>query len=227
MSGSDLADFPRPSVAVDVSLLTVVEGEVRMVLLRRSGRTSHGEWALPGSFLREGERLDEAVGRTLWEKCGMRGFAPTQLKVMDDPNRDDRGWVLSVAHLAVVNPSVLLGLSDSGDVRPVALRPSVQSGRRGSVLRLPDGQRRLPFDHEDIARLAIDELRSRHDERPDPFGLLPAKFTILQLRQLHEAVAGGALQKDTFRRAMLPYLEQLDETEEGVMGRPARLFRKG
>lgn len=69
-------------------------------------------------------------------------------------------------------------------------------------------------------------MRDRYADRPDPAGLLGGSFTILRLRQLHEAVAGTALQKDTFRRNMLPHLEPLDELEDGVVGRPARLFRR-
>ena len=105
-----LNDFPRPSVAVDVAVCTVVDGRLCMILWRRTGRTAGHKWALPGSFVREREQLADAVARTLGDKCGIVGLAPTQLAVMDDPNRDNRGWVLSVAHLDVVDAAALGGL---------------------------------------------------------------------------------------------------------------------
>src|SRR5690606_36560232 len=114
---ADLTAFPRPSVAVDVAVLTVADGRLSVVICRRTGRTATGQWALPGSFVRERERLDDAVARTLWDKCRIRGLAPTQLAVMDDPERDDRGWVLSVAHLDVVRASALPDRGPAGDVR--------------------------------------------------------------------------------------------------------------
>lgn len=222
---TDLTDFPRPSLAVDVAVCTVAEGRLAMLLWRRTGATAHREWALPGSFVRERERLDHAVERTLRDKCGVVGLAPTQLRVMDDPGRDDRGWVLSVAHLDVVAADALASgvLEGRVQVAPVSQRPA---GRRRSVLDLPDRQRRLPFDHEEIARYAIDELRTRNLERPDPAGLLGPRFTMLRLRRLHEAIAGTAIQKDTFRRTMAPHLEETDDVEHGVVGRPARVFRR-
>jgi 8-oxo-dGTP diphosphatase len=222
---ADLTGFPRPSVAVDVAVCTVIDDALSMLLWRRTGSTATGEWALPGSFVRERERLDDAVARTLRDKCGVVGLAPTQLRVMDDPARDDRGWVLSVAHLDVVAPDALGANAAEGDVRIVRVHPG-EPKRGRSLLELPDRQRRLPFDHEAIASVAIEELRHRYLHRPDPAGLLDARFTMLQLRRLHEAIAGEPLQKDTFRRAMAPHLEETDEVEQGVVGRPPRLFSR-
>ncbi len=228
---TDLADFPRPSVAVDVAVFAVVDGRLAAVLWRRTGRTETGTWALPGSFVRERERLDAAVQRTLADKCGIEGLAPTQLRVMDDPDRDARGWVLSVAHLDVVRAGQVATHPDPGEVCLAPVRGRAVPSERavsaaGSVLELPGGQLRLPFDHESIVVAALAELRGRYAERPDPYRLVDDGFTILDLRRLHEAIAGHPLQKDTFRRAMLPRLEALDVVSRGTVGRPARLYRR-
>ena len=97
-TGRSLADYPRPSVAVDTALLTLDPEQGLVVLQVR--RNDEPGWALPGTFLHEGERLADAVKRSLRDKAGVRGLHPRQLHVFDDPNRDDRGWVLSVAHVA-------------------------------------------------------------------------------------------------------------------------------
>jgi hypothetical protein len=47
-----------------------------------------------------------------------------------------------------------------------------------------------------------------------------------RLRHLHEAVAGTRLGPDSFRRRMLPCLEETGRTAEGVVGRPAALFTR-
>ena len=154
----------------------------------------------------------------------MEGLRPTQLAVLDDPNRDDRGWVLSVAHLDTVPVGRAVELLQRTDVRWLPVHHGA-SGRR-SVLELPDRQRRLPFDHEEIVRHAVDRLRRDYEERPDPHGLLDEPFTVLQLRRLHEAVLGEPLQKDTFRRAVLPGLVRTASVESGSVGRPARRYRR-
>jgi ADP-ribose pyrophosphatase YjhB (NUDIX family) len=220
---------------VDVAVLTVVPAPevadtaltLALLLWRRRGPTETGMWSLPGSFLRERERLADAVTRTLRDKCGVEGLYPRQLAVLDDPGRDDRGWVLSVAHIDTVRPDALPDLASGGDVQLAKIRtPStVGRGRPGSLLALPDGQRRLPFDHETIARLAADELRRRYRERPDPARFLPQPFTLLQLRRVHEAVLGHPLQKDTFRRKVGPFLRSMGAVARGDVGRPALLYR--
>lgn len=219
-----LDDFPRPSVTVDVAVCTVVDDRLCVVVWRRTGNTEPGRWALPGSFVQERERLDHAVARTLADKCGIVGLAPTQLRVMDEPRRDDRGWVLSVAHLDVVAPEAILQRTEDASVRlaPVRADPADDSG---PPLDLPGRQRRLPFDHDEIVALAVATLRGRYAALPDPAGLAGERFTMRRLRRLHEAIAGRALQKDTFRREMLPYLVETAEIERGNVGRPAVLFR--
>jgi 8-oxo-dGTP diphosphatase len=208
-SGRTLADYPRPSVAVDTALLTVLPGEDHLSALevRRPEPTG---WALPGTFLHEGERLIDAVRRSLREKAGVEGMSPQQLHVFDDPKRDSRGWVVSVAHVDVVRADKLEQRLP-GETRLV---PVNQPGR-------------LPYGHEQIIRRAVADVRNRYAIAPDPDRLLDEPFTILELRKLHESVAGRTLQRDTFRRLMEPQLAGSGQTTSGTRGRPAELFRHG
>lgn len=57
--------------------------------------------ALPGVLLREGERLAAAAHRAVISKVGFDVSALGQLTVFDQPNRDPRGYSLSVAMWAV------------------------------------------------------------------------------------------------------------------------------
>lgn len=90
----------------------------------------------------------------------------------------------------------------------------------------PNRQRGLPFDHDLIFAHAVERFRADHLESPDPYGLLEEPFTVLELRRLHEAIAGEELQTDTFRRAMLQRLVATKSVETGTVGRPARRYRR-
>ncbi|MGV0838464.1 NUDIX hydrolase [Mycolicibacterium thermoresistibile] len=206
-SGRTLADYPRPSVAVDTAVLTLDDAHGLVVLQVR--RASGRGWALPGTFLHPGERLADAVDRSLRVKANVVGLHPRQLHVFDDPDRDDRGWVLSVAHVDVVQPSRL----ESRIPATTRLMPVGAPGR-------------LPYDHADIVARAVDYLRVRYADRPDPDGLLGEQFTIRELRMAHEQVAGHALQRDWFRRTMEPQLVATGTMASGGRGRPAELFRR-
>ena len=210
-SGRTLTDYPRPSVAVDTALLTLLprpdDGPVLAVLevRRQNGRG----WGLPGTFLHPGERLIDAVKRALRDKAGVDGLQPRQLHVFDDPARDDRGWVLSVAHLDVV----ALARLDGRLRRDTRIVPADRPGR-------------LPYGHEHIVDLAVGRLRERYREAPDPDRLLGEEFTLRELRLVHEAIAGHRLQRDNFRRSVEPLLTGTGMLVSRGPGRPAELFTR-
>lgn len=211
-----LTDYPRPSVAVDTAVLTVQPlsdggSQLAVLQVRRTGGHQHGMWALPGTFLHQGEHLIDAVHRSLRDKAGIDGVAPTQLHVFDDPARDERGWVLSVAHLdALPHTHLVDALSARDDIR---LTPVSDPGP-------------LPYDHTHILERGVTHLRDRYNAKPDPDHFLSPTFTLRDLRLTHEAVAGRALQRDTFRRTMTDHLTPTGTPTTGARGRPAELFRR-
>ena len=203
--------FPRAIVAVDTALLTV--DPTRGLLVAEMERADTGKWALPGTFLREHETLAEAVERSLDTKLGIRGIRPIQLFVFDDPDRDDRDWVLSVAHVAVVRLDRLKSLG-SGSAKETRLVPVDRPGE-------------LAWDHPNIVKRAKDYVRSRYENMADPDNLLDHTFTLRQLRDVHEAVAGDDLGRDRFRRKMAHHIIETDELSySGSRGRPAEVFRR-
>jgi len=202
-AGKALTGYPRPSVAVDTAVLTVLDGELNVVIVD-SGASDRSR--LPGTFLHEGEVLADAVRRSLATKAGVTGLEPVQLHVFDSPGRDDRGWVLSVAHLAAVPASAL-----------------------GKATTVPvDSVGPLDFDHAAILAFATARLRADYTTAPDPWHLLGDEpFTLLELERLHRAVdPDGTPLRDTFRRAMEPLLTEVGGVREGTVGKPARLFTR-
>lgn len=204
--GRTLADYDRPSVAVDVAVLTYGADAIRVLVARHE---TLGGQALPGTFLHSGERLADAAARALREKVGLTGTSFRQLTMFDDPHRDDRGWVISMAHAAAL---------------PARALPA------GALLvEVVDGEvtEDLLFDHADMVRLAVGDLRARCLRRVDPDGLLGERFTMVELNDLYRAVFGlRRLQKDSFRRHVIAALEPTDELVTTGAGRPAHLFRR-
>ncbi|MGO3892693.1 NUDIX hydrolase [Brevibacterium aurantiacum] len=215
---TQLTQFPRPSVAVDTAVLCPVPRRGLHVLLTHSGA---GAWQLPGSILRPQERLAEAVARCLREKARLVDRAPVQLHVFDQPDRDDRGWVISVAHLDVLSTRDV----GFGDASTPETEPDPQDARRRKLAPV-HSVRELSAEHQEIVRVAVHRLRALHERTPDPFGLLPEEFSLRQLRELHEMVSGENLQADTFRRTMLPLLAPTGHAVSQGRGRPAQTFTR-
>ena len=216
--------YPAPHLAVDVAVMTVSpEGPLSVLLVRRSGDRD-GMWALPGRFVRERERLAQSVAITLEEKVGLspaslRGLAPRQLHLFDDPDRDDRGWVMSAAHLLTL-PYERVAVALQSE--------AVMLARIDGVRAIVPGQRRLPYGQDAIVEFAVEEMRLLYSTQPDPEGLIAeSEFTLAQLRDVHTAVLEADWQIDTFRRHMIPQLVDTGRRSEGGVGRPAALYRRG
>jgi 8-oxo-dGTP diphosphatase len=93
--------------------------------------------------------LEEAARRELWEETGAELANLRQLHTFGDPGRDPRGWVISVAYLAVLEEAEeedwnLAADSDAGAVGWFDL----------------DDLPPLAFDHSDILDCARKALGS-------------------------------------------------------------------
>jgi len=85
----------------------------------------------------------------------------------------------------------------------------------------------MALDHRRILATGIARLRTKIKYRPVFFELMPDSFTLFQLQQTVEALAGRRLHKQNFRR--LIDAQALVEETGGMSletgGRPAKLFR--
>ena len=226
----ELERYPRPSLAVDIVALTVEAGELRVALYRRDAPPERGRYALPGGFMHIHESIEEAAARVLTQKAGLGGVFLEQLYTFGDLRRDPRGRVVTVAYYALVDA----GRFHAGGKRaPAALSARVVvpwPGETGGPVDVVGGDgKTLPMflDHADILGLAVKRLRGKLDYTPVGFQLLPLEFTLRQLQEVHEAVRGEPVNKDSFRRRMLAsgLLEATGAHEREVSYRPAELYR--
>jgi 8-oxo-dGTP diphosphatase len=229
LAGYDAAQFPRPSVAVDVVVLTAVGGALRVALYLRREHPSKGRHALPGGFVRMDESLDDAAARLLRDKAGLASVFIEQLYTFGAPGRDPRGRVIAVAYYALVDPRRFAEINEAKGARAAVVRVPWAGEAGGPVEARGEAGERLPlaFDHAEIIGMAVKRLRGKLDYTPLGFQLLPAEFTLRALQDVHEAVRGAAVNKDSFRRRLLAtgHLEPTGEFERDTAHRPAELYR--
>ena len=91
-------------VTVDLVVLTIRDGALCALLIRRGIPPFKGRWALPGGFVLPDEDLPAAAERELREETGVTTAAGylEQLRTYGTPRRDPRGRVVSVAYLALL-----------------------------------------------------------------------------------------------------------------------------
>ena len=221
----DAERFQRPSLAVDVVLLTVVEHSLRALVIQRHEHPYQGCWTLPGGFVGIDEGLADASRRVLREKASLNDVFLEQLHTFGDPARDPRTRIVTVAHVALVDAA---RAPAEGAGRWARIEVPWAGHTGGPVeLFIDDEPVELGFDHAAIVGWAVRRLRERLDASPIGFQLLPARFTLRQLQEVHETVRGDLVNKDSFRRRMLAsgQLEATGERERAVGHRPAELYR--
>lgn len=174
---------------------------------------------MPGRFVRERRSVTDTVREVLELKLGLSPdhVHPHLLAVFSDPDRDPRGWTISIAHVVALRADDLGGVT--GELVEVTPDGALASGER------------LLYDHDAILAAATDNLRERYEDKPDPDNLLREPYTLSELRELHEAILGRRLMRDSFNRRVQPLLApQTDGDGNPVTrvagGRPARLFAK-
>lgn len=210
---------PEPlHVAVDVVLFTIRDGGLAVLLWRRPYPPFAGLWALPGSFSRQDETLDESPRRALADKAGVTHAHVEQLATYDlpargdAPGRDPRGRVVSVAYLALLQPAAVPDATD------------------GEVAWWSPGDLPTPlaFDHERILGDAVARLQAKTRYAGLAFELLPDEFTLPEVQGAYEAVLGEALDVRNFRRDLhaAGVIEETGRTRAEGPGRPARLYRR-
>lgn len=87
--------------------------------------------------------------------------------------------------------------------------------------------RSMVLDHRRMIATALGRIRGKIRYRPVVFELLPPIFTLLQLQRVVEALIGGQLHKQNFRRLVDRggLVEGTGELDRDTGGRPAELFR--
>jgi 8-oxo-dGTP diphosphatase len=103
---------------VDVVLLTIKNDSLMVAVHRRDHAPCQGELALPGGYVHtetDGSAFDAAM-RVIRSKTGITPPYLEQLLTFAGPDRDPRGWSLSIAHYALV-PVELIEQANKADVR--------------------------------------------------------------------------------------------------------------
>ena len=218
----DPSQFPAFAVTVDVVILTMSEGTLHVLLVRRGVPPFEGMWAIPGGFKRPLETLDEAAKRELVEETGVDGASLlTQFGAYGDPERDPRMNVVTVAYLAVLRDvgAVVAG-TDAADA---ALVP---------VSDVLNERIELAFDHLRIVRDAVERVRLDLELRGIATAFVGTTFTMAELRAVYDAVWGVHLDGANFRRRVLaedgwviPTGRRAQPGSTG--GKPAELYRAG
>jgi 8-oxo-dGTP diphosphatase len=199
----------RNAPTVDVVMLTPHGRRLSVLLERVEGGKSKERWALPWEALRADESIEESAARIAREALGSAPNLVEQVAAYGDGRRHPSGEPLSIAFLALVAAGAPASLGGATAWFPIDDVPPIAPRQRAML----DG--------------ALEAVRTRLEQAPVAFRLLPATFTLSELQEIYEILLGRRLHKASFRRALHAawLVEPTDEWRSEGRGRPAQLFR--
>src|SRR4051794_17836555 len=217
MTARNSAGYEAPvGLAADPVVFSLVDGELSVLLARRLEEPQRGTFALPGGFVGAAESPRETAERKLREKTGVGSVHLEQLRTYAEPDRDPRGWLPSVAYLALVPAQAL-------EDAP----PEREAGWHG-IDDLPE----LALDHAVIVDDGLWRLRARVADKAwfvrVAGRLLPEEFTLSEAQRLYEALRGEPVDAVNFRRDVRAtgLLCETQRTVRDGPGRPGRVYTR-
>lgn len=220
----------NPNVSVDCVIFGFEANQLKVLLIQRTHdkEIDFSEMALPGDLIYDHENLIMAAHRVLKELTGLEKIFLKQVGAFGDPDRTsrqkDREWV----HTVRTNPEArVITIAYYSLVRIEDYTPQASSFATSTQWYDVSEVDHLAFDHFDILKKALAQLRNELNQRPIGFNLMPQKFTLGQLQKLYEIILNKRLDKRNFRRKIikLDILTATEEKEQDVSHKPAQFYQ--
>ena len=216
-------DFPPFALTVDIVVLTILDGKLRVVLIERAEDPFSGQWALPGGAVNPKENLIEAAKRSLKEETNIVVSGRErrkQFRSYYEPGRDPRVNTATTVYWTIINKlPETKGGGSAKKVKPMPVR-EVEGGRT-----------KLAFDHKRIIRDGVNELRYGLENTTVATRFCPPTFTISDLRAVYNVVWNTELDEGNFQRKIKQsegFLIPLEKRRDpSTSGRPPALWKAG
>ncbi len=200
------------TLSIDCVIFGFKNSELFVLLVKHGSGPAIEQWALPGSWIKNNESIDEAAYRILTSQTAVENIFLEQFQTFGDLERFPQTRVITIVYYALIN-------IENFQLQP---GPNVLEAVWFNVNSVP----KLAFDHGIIFDKCIKFLKHKVQHEPIGFNLLPPKFTLLQLLELYEAILNEKLDKSNFRKKMLKMnlLIDTNQKQTEVSHRAAKLY---
>lgn len=221
----------HPGLSVDCVVFGFHDGNMKVLLNRP---VHYSKWMLPGGFVLKNENVEDAVVRVLRERTKLKTMHPREFYVFGDKSRTKleenkeilkkygvsdeyiaKHWLMqrfvSVGYYVLVEYSkVKIWRNDNEDIEWFDLD------------KIPE----LYSDHNAIIEKALFVIRANLLLLPIGYELLPAKFTMSELRIIYESILDKKLDRRNFQRKILStgLVRKLDEVTKRFGVKSSVLF---
>lgn len=196
-----------------ISIFTVVDGNVKVLLAKKKEEPYKGYWVLPYSYLTNQEVLENKVNSLIINQTGLSRVKFEHDSVFSDLDRNPEARVIGISYVGFID--VVSAKLNSND--------KDSEFEWFNIKMLP----RLAYDHRKVLESAIDYLKRNISNSKIILHLFPSDFTLPELQKVYEQILDKKLDRRNFRKKFIntEIIEDTGYKNEGFSGRPAKLYR--
>lgn len=201
-------------IEVVANILTVIDGKVKLLLIRNKKEPYKGYWMLPSKMVGKDITAMDTLKECIMEQTGLPMMYIKQGQVFSSLDRKVDKRVIGISYL---------GLIDSVQVDLKQQSHSIDDMNWFAIDKLP----KLAFDHEEIIASILDMLKEVLYDESTLRHLFPSDFTLPEIQKACEMILGSELDRRNFRKRFIQngQIEDTGYKTEGGSGRPAKLYR--
>lgn len=206
--------YKNIGVHVVSSIFTVDRGVVKVLLIKRTNEPYKDYWALPGGAMYNNELIIDAAKRELNEKTGISDVNLSMCKVIDTIDRSPIRRMIAICFIGVM------------DIKKVELLKSTSKTSESGWVDI-NYVNNLAYDHDEVLKFAIEELKNKIITTDILKSLFPDEFTLPELHNVYNSILGIDIDRRNFRKKMLN-LNLISDTNKTVVykgKKPAKLYR--
>lgn len=193
-----------------VVIFSIVEWELKVLLIRRTQAPFEWFWWLPGGYIDDNKSADDTVMEKLLIKTWLRHIYLEQFWVFSDPKRDPRYRAISLWYISIGIFNDIKKYSQYGEVAFHSIKTMAK----------------LAFDHREIMTKAYMVLRHKLFHSNIAQFFLPRYFTLQQLQEVYDIILGTKADVRNFRKYIekAHIIKSTGKKEINVSHRPALLY---
>ena len=194
--------YKNIGVHVMCSLFTVDNGKVKVLLTKRKKEPFIGMWALVGGALYNNETIEDGLRREIYEKTGLNNIDLYFSNIDSKVDRSPLKRMIAVNYIGVIDKdnAILKDTEKTIDAKWFMLE---EIGI-------------LAYDHEDVLKIARENLKKLVVSSTVLKSLFPRGFTMPELQMTYEGILDKKFDRRNFRKKILG-LGLIRETDSFVV----------
>ena len=206
--------YKNQGVHLISSIFTVMDGNLKILLIKRNNEPYKDMWALVGGALYNNETVDEGMKREIIEKTGIEDINLYFSNIYSDIDRSPIMRMLAISYVGLV------------DYKKLSFKKNTLKTKDCEWFNIdlvPD----LAYDHSEIFKNSIEILKELINSTNIMKSLFNYEFTIPEIQNVYETILARKLDRRNFRKKLLQsdLIIETNNYKNYKGNKPAKLYK--